>query len=578
MNTTIKSLKLLTKILWNISSKNLKIKAILVILFSVISSFIQYLNIIITAITFSFITSTAYSENTNLEFDFLFGNKIQLESDSFMKLIFIWIISSIFTYSSVIISSFLIHKLAYSFGKKLSKKSLAIAINSNSIFFETTSEKTLFNLFSAENNLLVKGSIMSLIMLPMQIFIVATLLTIVFRFSFDLFIILPLIALFYILTTNLVFKSIRKKGSILFDLRSSQTDILSRIVDNYLDIKFPPSDKAYKYLYNNTTNKIRNLEAIIATIPKALKSFLKLIFILMIGGYIIYNLYFLNLPLENFIGYSAAIILSLLKLTPILSGISSNFLSFNAQYEIIKNFYNLLFNSSKYSLYTKDLNYSYVNFGGEYRLNFHDIKSNRISKFSKNKGLTLTLSNEKLLWVIGKSGCGKSTFLSMVAGIRPINNGQIKLTINKKFKKNQSRFIHQYISYMPQNPIFHSIKVIDYIKDGDNEYNHSKIKRILNQLKLSDSFNMSQETLLDQVIGPRGYNPSGGQAKLLSFARALYKKNVYLYLLDEPTSDLSEEYKEIVLNAIFEIAKEKFVLCITHDLNAISSNHQILSL
>lgn len=578
MNTTIKSLKLLTKILWNISSKNLKIKSILVILFSVISSFIQYLNIIITAITFSFITSTAYSENTNLEFDFLFGNKIQLESDSFMKLIFIWIISSIFTYSSVIISSFLIHKLAYSFGKKLSKKSLDIAINSNSIFFETTSEKTLFNLFSAENNLLIKGSIMSLIMLPMQLFIVATLLSIVFRFSFDLFIILPLIALLYILTTNLVFKSIRKKGSILFDLRSSQTDILSRIVDNYLDIKFPPSDKAYKNLYNNTTNKIRNLEAIIATIPKALKSFLELIFILMIGGYIIYNLYFLNLPLENFIGYSAAIILSLLKLTPILSGISSNFLSFNAQYEIIKNFYNLLFNSSKYSLYSNDLNYSKVNYGREYRLNFHDIKSNRISKFSKNKGLTLTLSNEKLLWVIGKSGCGKSTFLSMVAGIRPINNGQIKLTINKKIKNNQSRFIHQYISYMPQNPIFHSIKVIDYIKDGDNEYNHSKIKRILNQLKLSDSFNMSQETLLDQVIGPRGYNPSGGQAKLLSFARALYKKNVYLYLLDEPTSDLSEEYKEIVLNAIFEIAKEKFVLCITHDLNAISSNHQILSL
>jgi len=415
-------------------------------------------------------------------------------------------------------------------------------------------------------------------MLPMQISIILSLLTIILKFSFDLFIILPLIASLYILITNLVFKSVSKKGRILFDLRSSQTDILSRIIDNYLDVKFPPSDKAYKNLYNKTTNKLRNLEAIIATIPKALKSFLELIFILMIGSYIIYNLYFLDLPLDNFIGSSAAIILSLLKLTPILSSISSNFLSFNAQYESIKNYYNLLFKSNKYSLFSDNLNYSHINFGKEYRLNFNAIQSNRISKFSKNKQLTLTLSDKKLLWIIGKSGCGKSTFLSMVAGIRPINKGQIKLTINKKSRKNQSNLIHQYIAYMPQNPIFHSIKVVDYIKDGDPYINNSRIKMILKKLKITDSFNMSEEILLDQVIGPRGYSPSGGQAKLLSFARALCKRNVYLYLLDEPTSDLSKEYKEIVLNIIYEISKEKFVLCITHDLNAISSKDQILSL
>ena len=38
---------------------------------------------------------------------------------------------------------------------------------------------------------------------------------------------------------------------------------------------------------------------------------------------------------------------------------------------------------------------------------------------------------------------------------------------------------------------------------------------------------MNDEKILDLVIGPRGYSPSGGQAKLLAFARALYKRNVY---------------------------------------------------
>ena len=58
---------------------------------------------------------------------------------------------------------------------------------------------------------------------------------------------------------------------------------------------------------------------------------------------------------------------------------------------------------------------------------------------------------------------------------------------------------------------------------------------------------MSVEGLLNQVIGPDLYNPSGGQAKLLSFARALYKKNVYLYLLDEPTSDLSPPLNDLLI-------------------------------
>ena len=158
---------------------------------------------------------------------------------------------------------------------------------------------------------------MSLIVLPMQLSIVFSLLTIILNFSLQLFIILTLHLLLNLAITNLLFKSVSNMGSIIFDLRSLQTDILSRLIDNYLDVKFPHSSKAYKELFNKTTYKLRNIEAIIATIPKALKSFLELILILMIGVYIIYNLYILDLPVDKFIGSSAAIILSLLKLTPI---------------------------------------------------------------------------------------------------------------------------------------------------------------------------------------------------------------------------------------------------------------------
>ena len=182
------------------------------------------------------------------------------------------------------------------------------------------------------------------------------------------------------------------------------------------------------------------------------------------------------------------------------------------------------------------------------------------------------------MWVVGDSGCGKSTFLSIVAGIRPIYKGSIKLFINEKKIKNSSSLMLERISYMPQNPIFHSITVLDYIKDGDHKINNLKVKRIINDLKIHKSFGMSINSLLNTVVGPRGYTPSGGQGKLLAFARTLCKRNVYLYLLDEPTSDLNDDLKEIVLKSIYDISKTKFVLCITHDKSGIRERDIVLNL
>ena len=577
MNTTINSINLLLKILWKISNNKKKIEVIFVIIFSIFSSIIQYLNILVTAFIFSFITTIAYSGKDYIELDLIFWNKIQLTSESFITLISIWIISSILTYSSLIITSYLIYKISYSFGNILSRKIMNIAISSNSIFYEDISEKTLFNLFTAENTMLIKESIFSLISLPMQLTTIIALVSIVINYSITLLIILPLIGLFYFLISNFIFKNVKEKGKKIFDLRSLQTDILTRIIDNYLDVKFPPSDKGYKKIFNDTTANLRNIESFVAAIPKVLKAFLELKLILILGIYIFYTIYILKVPIDYFMSSSAAIILSLLKITPVISGISSSFLSFTSRYESIKNYNKIIFKTRKYDLFNNYLKYARVLHSDSYELNFDNLKSKRISRFN-TYSFTLRLKDKKLLWITGKSGCGKSTFLSMVAGIRPISEGDILLSLNKRFKKKNSIYIHENVAYMPQSPSFHSITVIDYIRDGALKLNKSRIKRIAKQLKLSKSFGLTEDKLLYLKIGPRGFCPSGGQAKLLAFARALYKENVYIYLLDEPTSDLSKDYKEIVQNSIYELSKEKFVLSITHDLNLIRKNDQVLSL
>ena len=578
MPDTIRSIYFLIKIIWNISSNLEKIKILFILLISIFSSIIQYINIILTALTFSYITSLGYKSENIIDFQFIFGNRIEIHNYSFIKIILIWILCSILAYGTLIISSYLIYKTAYNLGKSLSIIILKIAIRSNSIFYELISEKTLFNLLTSENTILIKGPIMSLISLPMQIITIILLLSILINYSSSIFLVLPVLAILYLFLTNLLLKSVRNNSEIVFDLRSSQTDMLSRLIDNYLDVSFPPSGKAYRNLFQEITSKLRNLEAYNATIPRILKSILELCLILIIGSYIIYNIYILKLPIELFISSSAAVILSLFKITPIISGLSSTLVSFDDQYESIRSYFKLIFKSNQYDLYSNSYNYSEVHYGKKYLLNFNKLYSKRIKKLSSKNTLSININNEKLLWVLGESGCGKSTLLSMVAGIRPIPKGSINLFINKEKQKKSSQLMHENVAYMPQKPIFHSITVLEYIKDGDQKISNLKVKKVINDLKIEKSFGISINSLLDLVVGPRGYNPSGGQGKLLAFARTLCKRNIYLYLLDEPTSDLNPELKQIVLKLIYEIAKEKIILCITHDKSVIRSNDGILHL
>ena len=191
MKTTLNSINLLIKIIWRISTINQKIKILLIGLFSITSSVFQYIQIILTAFTFSYVSSLTYSKSEYKEFDLFFGNNFVLTNDSFLSVIFLWITISLLTYISIILSSTLIYKAAYSLGKILSKKNLKIALNSNANFYEHLSEKTFFNLLTSENTMLIKGPIVSLISLPMQFTVIVAIISIVIKYGSIYFLILP---------------------------------------------------------------------------------------------------------------------------------------------------------------------------------------------------------------------------------------------------------------------------------------------------------------------------------------------------------------------------------------------------
>lgn len=73
---------------------------------------------------------------------------------------------------------------------------------------------------------------------------------------------------------------------------------------------------------------------------------------------------------------------------------------------------------------------------------------------------------------------------------------------------------------------------------------------------------------LDEYIGERGVNISGGQRQRLSLVRALVR-NTEIFILDEATSALDEKTEKIVLKNLDEILKGKTLIIIAHKLSAI---------
>ena len=193
-----KSPYFLTKIIWSESKNKEKLQIILVILFSIFTAFIQYLYILFTALTFSSLSSSTPDNTQISEIINLFGFSSSNYNDSYFTIISIWLFISFSYHLSAALSTGFIFRTSYDIGRVISEKILKISISSNSIFHEKLSKKTLFNLLTQENTILINGSISALIGLPMQLSIVIALTSIIFKFSISLFFIIPFLE-FYIL-------------------------------------------------------------------------------------------------------------------------------------------------------------------------------------------------------------------------------------------------------------------------------------------------------------------------------------------------------------------------------------------
>ena len=177
--------------------------------------------------------------------------------------------------------------------------------------------------------------------------------------------------------------------------------------------------------------------------------------------------------------------------------------------------------------------------------------------------------------IVGASGAGKSTTLSLLLGFyRPVS-GRI-LIDGKDLAKVRLRDYRKHLAVVLQDDFLFDGTVAENIAFGKPRATREEIEAA-SKVAHCDEFVRGFEQGLDTTVGERGIKLSGGQRQRVAIARAVLA-DAPILLLDEATSSLDSESEACIRDAIATLRRGRTVFVIAHRLSTIRSADQILVL
>ncbi|KAF7079887.1 hypothetical protein CFC21_084056 [Triticum aestivum] len=184
------------------------------------------------------------------------------------------------------------------------------------------------------------------------------------------------------------------------------------------------------------------------------------------------------------------------------------------------------------------------------------------------KGLDLLMKAGKSMALVGMSGSGKSTVLSLILRFYDPIAGKV-LVDGKDIKKLKLKSLRRHIGLVQQEPALFATTIYEnilYGKDGATEAEVIEAAKLANAHTFISSLPEGYQT----KVGERGVQLSGGQKQRIAIARAIVKDPAIL-LLDEATSALDVESERVVQQALDRVMKNRTTVMVAHRLSTIKN-------
>lgn len=188
------------------------------------------------------------------------------------------------------------------------------------------------------------------------------------------------------------------------------------------------------------------------------------------------------------------------------------------------------------------------------------------------KDFSLHVNKGETIALVGNSGGGKSTVVSLLPRFYDVTSGEIDFdgVDIRNFNLDELR---QNISFVFQDNFLFSGTIKENILMGNEHATEEEIKKVVAMAHL-DEFAHFLENGLDTFVGERGTTLSGGQRQRVAIARAMLK-DAPIVILDEATSALDNKSEAIVQKALDNLIQNKTVFVIAHRLSTIKNADRI---
>ena len=187
--------------------------------------------------------------------------------------------------------------------------------------------------------------------------------------------------------------------------------------------------------------------------------------------------------------------------------------------------------------------------------------------------LTLHIEPGKTYALVGASGAGKSTILSLILRLYDPTSGAVTID-GRDLRSVTQKSLREQIGLVTQETFLFHDTIFSNIQFGRLDATQEEVHEAARAAYAHD-FIMAQPKGYKTVIGDKGCLLSGGQQQRLAIARAVLK-NAPILLLDEATSSLDSESEQQIQKALAELATGRTVIAIAHRLSTVLSADQII--